>query len=77
MDQRGAGTGEAVARWWICADLRVVGVADPILSAHRPLFPMGALAQQRSVEPPAGPRQHQYQQKRQAALFPRHGRHLP
>ena len=53
------------------ADLRVVGVANQILPAHRPLLPLGALAQQRSLEPAAGPRQHQPQQERPAALFPR------
>ena len=31
---RGAGAGEAVARWRICAEVRVVGVADSILSAY-------------------------------------------
>ena len=32
----------------------MVGVKDSILSAHRPLFSMGAVAEQRSVEPAAG-----------------------
>ena len=46
---RGAGAGKAVAGGWICAEVRVVGVADTILSAHRPLFFVGAVAEQRSV----------------------------
>ena len=60
---RGAGAGKAVARWRICPDLRVVGVANPILSAHRPLFSMGAMAEQRSLESAAGAREHQPEQE--------------
>ena len=31
---RGAGAGEAVARWRICAEVLVVGFADSILTVH-------------------------------------------
>ena len=31
---RGAGAGESVARWRICAEVRVVGVANPIISEY-------------------------------------------
>ena len=55
---RGAGADEAAGRWWLCAEVQVIGIADPILSEHQPLFSVGAMAEQRSVEPAAAEARH-------------------